>query len=120
MTPTEHESAVAWLAERAGTPPEQLLRDPLGLIDALAGAAKDAVELAARLGSEDHSTRARAEAEARAVRARFAPTGGPTPGERFASTVARGLQEAAVRARERGADGRYDRPSGAATPPATP
>ncbi len=120
MTTTEHEPGLEWLAQRTGTTPEHLLRDPAGLIDALAGAARDAVDVVARLNSQDPATRHRAEAEARAARARFAPTDGPTPGERFAAAVARGLQEAATRAQERGADGRYDRPSGSATPPATP
>jgi len=113
MTTTEHGPAIEWLAQRAGIPPEQLLRDPAGLFDALASAAMDAVGLAARLASDDPATRAHAEAEARAVRARFAPAGGPTPGERFASAVARGLQEAAARAQERGDDGRYGKPTGA-------
>jgi hypothetical protein len=108
MTSPVHGPGIDWLAQRAGTTPERLLRDPASLIDALAGAARDAVDLASRLGSDDPVTRRRAEVEARAARARFAPTGGPTPGERFAATVARGLQEAAVRAQQRGADGRYD------------
>ncbi len=107
MTSMEHGPGVTWLAQRAGTTPERLLRNPAGLIDALAGAARDAVELASRLGSDDPVTRHRAEVEARAARARFAPTDGPTPGERFAATVARGLQEAAARAQQRGDDGRY-------------
>jgi len=117
---TDHRPGIDWLAQRAGSSPEQLLRDPAGLIDALGGVAKDAVDLAARLGSEDADTRARAEVEARAARARFSATEGPTPGERFAATVARALHEAAARARERGADGRYGRPSEGTTPPATP
>ncbi len=117
MTSDSHGPGVVWLAQRAGTTPEKLLHDPARLVDALADAVKDGTDLAVRLGSQDNETRTRAEAEARAVRARFTVAGEPTPGERFASTVARGLRGAAARARARGADGRYGPSPGGPTPP---
>ncbi len=84
MTTTDHGPGVTWLASRAGIPPEQLLRDGTALMGALEGAARDAIDLGARLMSTDPAVQSRAEAEARALRAKLAtPSGGPTPEERF-------------------------------------
>ena len=92
MTTTSHGPGVAWLAQRAGIPPEQLLRDGTALMGALEGAARDAIDLGARLLSTDPTVQTRAEAEARALRARLAPaSGGPTPEERFRARVAEAL-----------------------------
>jgi hypothetical protein len=92
MTPTDHGPGVEWLAAKAGTTPDALLHDGSLLARALEGAARDAVDLARRLTSTDPATRQRAEAEARAVRARLAtPSGGETPEERFRRRVADAL-----------------------------
>lgn len=91
MTTPDHGAGVTWLAERAGVPPEQLLRDGTALMGALEGAAKDALDLGRRLMSEDPSTRTRAEAEARAVRSRFAASDGKTPEERLRERIAEAL-----------------------------
>ena len=58
---------------------------------ALESAAKDGMDLAKRLMSEDPATKTRAEAEARAVRNRFAASDGPTPEERFRARLAEAL-----------------------------
>ena len=59
---------------------------------ALEGAARDAIDLGARLLSTDPTVQTRAEAEARALRARLAPaSGGPTPEERFRARLAEAL-----------------------------
>jgi len=95
MTTTEHGPGINWLAQRAGLPPDELLHDGTALMAALESAGRDALSLAARLMSEDQATRTRAEAEARAVRARFAAPGGPTPEERFRAKVAEALAKRA-------------------------
>ena len=92
MTTPTHGPGVNWLAQRAGIPPEQLLRDGTALMGALEGAARDAIDLGRRLMSTDPAVQARAEAEAQAVRARLAtPSGGPTPEERFRAKLAEAL-----------------------------
>jgi hypothetical protein len=91
MTPTDHGPGVTWLAERAGVAPDELLHDGNALMAALESAAKDGLDLAKRLMSEDPTIRTRAEAEARAVRQRFAASGAPTPEERFRARVAEAL-----------------------------
>jgi hypothetical protein len=94
---------IRWLAERSGRPPDDLLGDRPAVLRALAEAGRDGADLVARLASEDPQVRARAQAEARAVRSWFAahddPTG-PTPGERFGSRVAEILRDAAQRVRD--------------------
>jgi hypothetical protein len=90
-----HGPGVEWLAARAGLAPEDLLHDGTALARALEAAARDGIGLARRLMSADPHERRRAEAEARALRARFAQDG-PTPAERFAAKLA----EAARLARE--------------------
>lgn len=90
-----HGPGVEWLADRAGVTPEELLHDGAALGRALESAARDAVGLSRRLMSTEPVERRRAEAEARALRARFA-VDGPSPGQRFAAKVS----AAARRARE--------------------
>ncbi|WP_297082160.1 hypothetical protein [uncultured Demequina sp.] len=97
---TDHGPGMTWLAEHAGTTPENLLRDRGALVRALTEAGRDAAGLAAALGSGDAHERARAEVRARAVRARLADDGGFTPGQRFASRVAAALRQEAQRQRE--------------------
>jgi len=58
---------------------------------ALEGAARDAFDLARRLMSEDPATRNRAEAEARAVRNRFAASEGKSAEERLRERIAEAL-----------------------------
>lgn len=91
MTNTDHGPGVTWLAQRAGISPEQLLHDGTALMGALEGAARDAFDLARRLISEDPATRTRAEAEARAVRNRFAASDGKTPEDRLRERIAEAL-----------------------------
>jgi len=91
MTTTDHGPGVAWLAQRAGKDPDDLLRDGTALMTALELAARDGLDLALRLMSEDPAIQRRAEAEARAVRNRFAASDGPTPEERFRARVAEAL-----------------------------
>ncbi len=104
MTTTDHGPGVTWLAQRAGREPDELVRDLPALLDALTGAARDAASLAARLGSDDPVVRRRAEAEARAVRARMNPPGGPTAGERFGQKVAEAMRAEAERLRREAAE----------------
>ena len=88
----DHGPGVAWLAQRAGIPPERLLRDGSALMGALESAARDAIDLGARLMSTDPVVQTRAEAEARALRIKLAPASGePTPEERFRARVAEAL-----------------------------
>ncbi len=94
-----HGPGVEWLATRAGVTPEELLRDGTALGRALESAARDAAGLSRRLMSTDPRERRRAEAEARALRARFT-VDGPSPGERFAAQVAAAFR----RAREQAED----------------
>ena len=91
MTTPDHGPGVTWLAQRAGKDPDELLRNGTALMAALESAAKDGFDLARRLMSDDPATRTRAEAEARAVRNRFAASGGPTPEERFRARVTEAL-----------------------------
>jgi hypothetical protein len=92
MTATDHGPGVAWLAERSGTTPDALLHDGTALMSALEAAARDAIDLATRLLDDDPATRARAEAEARAVHARLAPASGTkTPEERLHERIAEAL-----------------------------
>jgi len=91
MTTPDHGPGVTWLAQRAGIPPEQLLHDGTALMGALEGAARDAFDLARRLMSEDPATRNRAEAEARAVRNRFAASEGKSAEERLRERIAEAL-----------------------------
>jgi hypothetical protein len=92
MITTDHGPGVSWLAQKAGTSPEELLRSGTVLGAALEGAARDALDLARRLTSEDPATRRRAEVEARALRARLAPaSGSPTPEARFRAKLAEAL-----------------------------
>jgi len=92
MTTDDHGPGVTWLAQRAGIPPEQLLRDGTALMRSLEGAARDAIDLGQRLMSADPAIRIRAEAQARALRAKLAPaSGSQTPEERFRAKVAEAL-----------------------------
>jgi len=91
MTTPDHGPGVTWLAERSGLQPEQLLRDGAALMGALEGAAKDTIDLARRLMSQDPATRTRAEAEARAVRNRFAASEGQSAEERLRERIAEAL-----------------------------
>ncbi len=94
MTTPDHGPGVTWLAQRAGLPPQDLLRDGTALMTALEGAARDAMGLATRLMSADPATQKRAEAEARALRARLATDhNGPTPEERFRAKLADALAQ---------------------------
>ncbi|MGC4174838.1 hypothetical protein [Demequina sp.] len=92
MTTSDHGPGVTWLASRAGVTPDDLLHDGTTLMTALESAGRDALDLARRLTSNDPATRQRAEAEARAVRARLAtPSDGPTTEERFRARLAEAL-----------------------------
>lgn len=91
MTTTAHGPGVTWLAQRAGRDPDDLLHDGTALMEALTAAGRDALSLASRLMSDNPAVQARAEAEARAVRNRFAASDGPTPEERFRARVAEAL-----------------------------
>ena len=95
MPNSDHGPGVTWLAQRAGVAPDALLRDGTALMAAFESAAKDGMDLARRLVSDDAVTRNRAEAEARAVRARFTASGGPTPEERFRARVAEAIAKGA-------------------------
>lgn len=97
MTTTDHGPGVTWLAQRAGTTPEKLLRDGTTLGRALEGAGRDAMGLARRLMSEDHAVRTAAEIEARALRARLTTSDGQTPEDRFRAKVSEALRTHAER-----------------------
>jgi hypothetical protein len=94
-----HGPGVEWLAARAGVTPEELLHDGTALGRALESAARDAAGLSRRLMSTDPLERRRAEAEARALRARFT-VDGPSPGQRFAAKVAAAARRARAQAED--------------------
>lgn len=97
---TDHGPGMEWLAQRAGTSADELLSDRAALLRALTAAGTDALDLVARLGSEDGEVRKAAQSEAEAVRERFAqPEGEPTPGQRFARTVTEALRAETERLR---------------------
>ena len=100
---TDHGPGLTWLAERAGREPNALLQDRAALLSALADAGRDVAALAVRLDSEDQPTRTRAQAEARAVRARFAAGSTTTPAERLVRRVTAALREETARLRADGA-----------------
>lgn len=103
--PPAHGPGVEWLAGRAGVNPDDLLHDGTALARALEGAARDGIGLAQRLMSADPGERRRAEAEARALRARFAADG-MTAEQRFTDKVAAALRLATPRTDSSREDGR--------------
>jgi hypothetical protein len=86
-----------WLAERADVRPEELLADPILLLEALGAALRDTAELAAESASPDPAVRRRALERADVLASRLASK--ETPGERFGRTVATALRREADRLR---------------------
>ena len=86
-----------WLAERAGVPPEGLLRDPVRLLGQLAQAAREIAELASDTASPDPDARRAATERADQLKARL--TAGTTPGRLFGTTIARALRDQTERLR---------------------
>jgi hypothetical protein len=86
-----------WLAERAGVRPEELLADPVLLLDALGAAVRDTAELAAESVSPDPEVRRTALDRADVLASRLASE--ETPGERFGRTVTAALRREADRLR---------------------
>jgi hypothetical protein len=101
-TAHEHGPGLAWLADRAGCTPEELLAHPRRLVDALAGAGRALTGMTLRLGSEDPDVRVDAEREADQLRRTFVDT--PDPGERFRAKILGALREATDRVRAAGGD----------------
>ena len=97
---TEHERygpGSRWLAERAGVRPEELLADPVLLLEAFGAAIRDTAELAAESVSPDPEVRRTALGRADVLASRLASK--ETPGERFGRTVAAVLHREADRLR---------------------
>lgn len=96
----KHGPGLPWLAERAGSTPEELLADPARLLAALADAERAVTGLGGRLRSPDDAVRADAEREAERLRRMF--VGAPDPAERFRARVLGALRDAAARVRGAG------------------
>lgn len=89
---------VAWLAEREGCTPAELLADPRRALAALAAAGRDATDLADRRRSTDPETAAAADAEARALTERLAHD----PGAALVERAIQGLRDLAAELSSRG------------------
>jgi hypothetical protein len=88
---------IQWLAEQAGVPPDRLLHDPAGLLQALAAATVETAELVANAALPDPDVRRAATARAEELHARL--TAAPTAAQRFGRTVAQALRDQAERLR---------------------
>lgn len=97
MTPHDHAPGITWLAERAGIPPEELLRDPVRLFQQLAAATRETIELTAGTVSPDPYVRQEACERAEQLRSRL--TAGPSTGQRFGAAVAQAMRDQAERLR---------------------